>query len=296
MRGGGFHAQGVRDGDGVLLRAYNHRCSAGVAGPPAVRRARPAAEPQPLVPLLAELLPSLGLRHALKRRRPSVALNSLALRAGDGVHAVAWREDRIASMTLTSGSMGLPKRRCTLLRPSCQRRRRAGDDTLCAAGRLAAVAAAVFTFPARDSLALAVSWRRPDGTRQAAAGTGVTRLYPCLSGADPALRLSGDAEVSLSGSARRGDLVALTEQAGKRGIRCWCGYGLTEFAPTVCAKEADGLADVGRSRGAKRIVDGEVWLVGQHRRRLLARWANGPPLMPTAGSPLAIGAGWSTAG
>ncbi|MEG3387560.1 hypothetical protein V5H41_29665, partial [Salmonella enterica] len=32
---------------------------------------------------------------------------------------------------------------------------------------------------------------------------------------------------------------------GKQGIRCWCGYGLTEFASTVCAKEADGSDDVG---------------------------------------------------
>jgi O-succinylbenzoic acid--CoA ligase len=39
--------------------------------------------------------------------------------------------------------------------------------------------------------------------------------------------------------------VELTEQAREQGIRCWCGYGLTEFASTVCAKEADGLADVG---------------------------------------------------
>lgn len=46
--------------------------------------------------------------------------------------------------------------------------------------------------------------------------------------------------------------VELTEQAREQGIRCWCGYGLTEFASTVCAKEADGLADVGSPRWAEK--------------------------------------------
>lgn len=56
--------------------------------------------------------------------------------------------------------------------------------------------------------------------------------------------------------------VALTGQARAQGIRCWCGYGLTEFASTVCAKEADGLADVGMPLPGRevRIVNGEVWL------------------------------------
>ena len=56
--------------------------------------------------------------------------------------------------------------------------------------------------------------------------------------------------------------VELTEQAREQGIRCWCGYGLTEFASTVCAKEADGLADVGSPLAGRevRIVDDEVWL------------------------------------
>lgn len=56
--------------------------------------------------------------------------------------------------------------------------------------------------------------------------------------------------------------VALTEQARAQGIRCWCGYGLTEFASTVCAKEADGLADVGMPLPGRevRIVNDEVWL------------------------------------
>jgi O-succinylbenzoic acid--CoA ligase len=113
--------------------------------------------------------------------------------------------------------------------------------------------------------------------------------------------LNGDAEVSLKAVLLGGAAipVALTEQAGKRGIRCWCGYGLTEFASTVCAKEADGLADVGQPLPGRevRIVDGEVWLRSDSMAE--GYWRDGqmvPSLMPTAGSPLAIGAGWSTAG
>ena len=108
----GFHAQGVRDGDGVLLRAYNQPDAllAWLALLQCGARVLPL-NPQLPAPLLAELLPSLGLRHALVLNGGDlpVALNPLALHTGDGVHAVAWREDRIASMTLTSGSTGLPK-------------------------------------------------------------------------------------------------------------------------------------------------------------------------------------------
>ena len=46
--------------------------------------------------------------------------------------------------------------------------------------------------------------------------------------------------------------VALTEQAREQGIRTFCGYGLTEFASTVCAKEADGAPDGQRAAGQRR--------------------------------------------
>lgn len=46
--------------------------------------------------------------------------------------------------------------------------------------------------------------------------------------------------------------VELTEQAREQDIRTFCGYGLTEFASTVCAKEADGEPDVGYALPAER--------------------------------------------
>jgi O-succinylbenzoic acid--CoA ligase len=78
-------------------------------------------------------------------------------------------------------------------------------------------------------------------------------------------RLLNDAvEVSLKAVLLGGAAIPvdLTEHARERGIRTWCGYGLTEFASTVCGKEADGQSDVGclLPGRALRIVDDEVWL------------------------------------
>ena len=76
--------------------------------------------------------------------------------------------------------------------------------------------------------------------------------------------LNDDAEVSLKAVLLGGAAipVELTERARARGIRSFCGYGLTEFASTVCAKEADGAADVGAPLPGRevKIVAGEIWL------------------------------------
>jgi O-succinylbenzoic acid--CoA ligase len=59
--------------------------------------------------------------------------------------------------------------------------------------------------------------------------------------------------------------VELTQKAREQGIRTFCGYGLTEFASTVCAKEADGEPDVGCALPGRevQVVEGEVWLRAQ---------------------------------
>ena len=265
----GFHARGVRDGDGVLLRAYNQPDAllAWLALLQCGARVLPL-NPQLPAPQLAELLPSLGLRHALVLNGGDLpaALNPLALHAGDGVHAVDWREDRIASMTLTSGSTGLPKAAVHAFRA----------HLASAEGVLAMI-----PFAPQDDWLLSLPLFHVSGQgilwRWLFAGAGLTvrdkqPLEHALRGCTHASLvptqlwrlLNGDAGVSLKAVLLGGAAipVALTEQAGKRGIRCWCGYGLTEFASTVCAKEADGLADVGQPLPGRevRIVDGEVWL------------------------------------
>ena len=59
--------------------------------------------------------------------------------------------------------------------------------------------------------------------------------------------------------------VELTQQARAQGISTFCGYGLTEFASTVCAKEADGEPDVGSALPGRevQVVNGEVWIKAQ---------------------------------
>ena len=54
----------------------------------------------------------------------------------------------------------------------------------------------------------------------------------------------------------------LTTRAAQQGIRTFCGYGLTEFASTVCAREANGGDDVGTPLPGRelRLVNGEIWL------------------------------------
>ena len=59
--------------------------------------------------------------------------------------------------------------------------------------------------------------------------------------------------------------VTLTQKAREQGVRTYCGYGLTEFASTVCAKEADGDPDVGCVLPGRevQVANGEVWIKAQ---------------------------------
>ncbi|MEJ2763282.1 o-succinylbenzoate--CoA ligase [Photobacterium sp. MCCC 1A19761] len=69
--------------------------------------------------------------------------------------------------------------------------------------------------------------------------------------------------------------VSLTEQAEQAGIRCWCGYGMTEMASTVTAKRADGRSGVGTLlphreltiRDGEICVRGETLALGYYRHR-----------------------------
>ncbi|QGN38972.1 o-succinylbenzoate--CoA ligase [Klebsiella oxytoca] len=265
----GFYAQGVGEGDGVLLRAYNQPDAllAWLALLQCGARVLPI-NPQLPALLLAELLPSLSLHHALVLNDGDlpVALNPLALCPASGEYAVDWREDRLASMTLTSGSTGLPKAAVHAFRA----------HLASAEGVLAMI-----PFARSDDWLLSLPLFHVSGQgilwRWLFAGAGLTvrdkqPLEQALRGCTHASLvptqlwrlLNSGADVSLKAVLLGGAAipVALTEQARQRGIRCWCGYGLTEFASTVCGKEADGLADVGQPLPGRtlRIVDGEVWL------------------------------------
>lgn len=265
----GFAAQGVQCGDGVMLRACNHPLTllSWLALLQCGARILPVNPQQPDT-LLRELLPSMTLRHALDLADYGDYAGLSRLEPGviSGHHAVPWDGQRLATMTLTSGSTGLPK---------------AAVHTPDAHLASAAGVLSLMPFSEQDDWLLSLPLYHVSGQgilwRWLLAGARITvrekmPLQHALQGCTHASLvptqlwrlLNENASVALKAVLLGGAAipVELTELARKRGIRSWCGYGLTEFASTVCAKEADGLPDVGCALPGRevRIVDGEVWL------------------------------------
>ena len=268
----GFYQQGVREGDGVMRRAANgpQTLLAWLALLQCGARVLPV-NPQLPDSLLAALLPSLSLRHALtlEDSYSSPVLNALVLQPLTTSWAVDWQPDRLASMTLTSGSTGLPKAAVH----SCRAHLASAEGVL-----------ALIPYAGEDDWLLSLPLFHVSGQgilwRWLHAGARLTvrdrqPLLQALVGCTHASLvptqlwrlLNEQVQVSLKSVLLGGAAipVALTTHAQARGIRSFCGYGLTEFASTVCAKEADGEADVGAVLPGRelRIVDGEVWLRAQ---------------------------------
>jgi O-succinylbenzoic acid--CoA ligase len=268
----GFVAQGVGEGDGVILRAHNQPAAllAWLALLQCGARVLPL-NPQLPSAMLAQLLPSLDMHHLLAlsgEDNAALGYSPLAMRTEAGERSLAWSEDRLASMTLTSGSTGLPKAAAHTFRAHI-----ASAQGVLAMIPLAADDDWLLSLPLFHVSGQGILWRwllagsrltvrekRP--LEQALQGCSHASLVPTQLWR----LLNGDAQVSLKAVLLGGAAipVELTGQARERGIRSWCGYGLTEFASTVCAKEADGEADVGQPLPERelKIVDGEVWLRG----------------------------------
>jgi len=289
----GFARQGVQPGDGVMLRARNQpeTLLAWLALLQCGARVLPL-NPQLPATQLEALLPQLTLRFALdlESHAAYAGLTSLALSEADGDYAVDWQPQRLASMTLTSGSTGLPK---------------AAVHTGAAHLASAQGVLALIPFTAKDDWLLSLPLFHVSGQgilwRWLLAGARITvrqkaPLEQALAGCSHASlvptqlwRLLNDkVPVSLKAVLLGGAAipVELTQQARERGLRSWCGYGLTEFASTVCAKEADGKPDVGYALPGRevKIVGEEVWL----RAASMASgyWCNGELLA------LVNGEGW----
>lgn len=89
--------------------------------------------------------------------------------------------------------------------------------------------------------------------------------------------------VLLGGAMIPHELVAAAKQ---HGIRCWLGYGMTETASTVCAKQADSGIGIGLPLTGKslRLVNSEIYI--QADSLALGYWWQGKVL------PLALVNGW----
>ncbi|AUU95233.1 o-succinylbenzoate--CoA ligase [Klebsiella pneumoniae] len=265
----GFAAQGVMEGQGVALRAYNQpeTLLAWLALLQCGARVLPLNPQLPAV-LLQALLPALTMQHQLVLNGDVLPGNlpMLTLQLVEGEHAACWHGDRLVSMTLTSGSTGLPKAAV----------HSANAHLASAAGVLA-----LMPFAAGDDWLLSLPLFHVSGQgivwRWLLAGARLTvrdkqplaqMLHGCTHASLVPTQLwrllNDDAAVSLKAVLLGGASipVELTERARKQGIRSFCGYGLTEFASTVCAKEADGAADVGEALPGRevKIVAGEIWL------------------------------------
>ncbi|WP_312212267.1 o-succinylbenzoate--CoA ligase [Pseudescherichia sp.] len=268
----GFARQNVRPGEGVLLRAGNSPQTL-LAWLALLQCGVRVLHINPQLPdaLLAELLPPLSLQHTLSfgDNWRGIGLPALTIREAEGKGAVSWQPQRLTSMTLTSGSTGLPKavvhtaaahlasaRGVLSLLPYCQE-----DDWLLSLplfhvsgqGILWRWLLAGGRLTVRDKQPLAQALE--GCTHASLVPTQLWRLLNENAGVSLKAVLLGGAAIP----------VELTTRASEQGIRTWCGYGLTEFASTVCAKTADGEPDVGQPLPGRevRVVNGEIWLRGE---------------------------------
>lgn len=188
--------------------------------------------------------------------------------AGDST-VLPWQVTQWATLTLTSGSSGLPK-----------------AVVHCFAAHLASARAVVqlmdfgpqagwlLSLPLFHVSGQGIVWRWLSAGGQLLIRA-TASLAQALQGCSHAslvptqlwrLLAQGDVPVSLKAVLLGGATIPLelTQQAEKQGIRCWCGYGLTELASTVCAKRADARPGVGLPLEAReiRLVNDEILLRG----------------------------------
>ncbi|MDC9580607.1 o-succinylbenzoate--CoA ligase [Xenorhabdus sp. PR6a] len=274
-----FYQQGVVEGCGVILRGKNSAelllCYLAV-----LRCGARALLLNPQLPdrLLLDLLPHLNMDYGVDfTDSPSsvIQVNVLDWQQKfpekqvswiKGEPLVLWESQRPASLILTSGSSGLPKAAVHSI----------GAHLASAQGILSRM-----DFQPDDSWLLSLPLFHVSGQGilwrwlQTGATLVLRDLYPldrALSGCTHAslvptqlwrlLEQPREYSLTLKEVLLGGAMIptSLTQRAEMLGIRCWCGYGLTETAATVCVKRADGLPGVGNPLPGKslRLVDEDI--------------------------------------
>lgn len=288
-----FMRQGVTPDDIVALRGKNSatmllsylallQCGARVL----------PLNPQLPETLIAALLPQINVRHLLNLSavgelpdslQPPV-LNALTYPEQDVVLSKhprrTWQATRLATLTLTSGSSGLPK---------------AAAHTYDAHLASARGVIQLMSFMPQDSWLLSLPLFHVSGQGivwrwLTAGGRIVVRtaqsLEHALQGCTHAslvptqlwrLLAQGTLPTALNAVLLGGARIPLelTQQAEALGIRCWCGYGLTELASTVCAKRADGRSGVGLPLSEREICVRQSEILLRGASLAAGYWRNG---------------------
>ncbi|SFC90192.1 o-succinylbenzoate--CoA ligase [Pragia fontium] len=284
-----FYRDGVRKGNGVALRGKNspELLLAYLALLQLGARVLPL-NPQLPISLQIQLLPMLNIDYGWCAQQGSwpPGVKPLSefcwenIPESDAIATASWSDQPALTMTLTSGSSGLPK--AAVHTPQIHL---ANAHGLLQRMQFEAGDSWLLSLPLFHVSGQGVLWRwllkgailvqRHMHPLSAAlsgcthASLVPTQLWRLLEHDANSLSLK---QVLLGGAAIP---VELTERAQQAGIGCWCGYGMTEMASTTCAKPADETSGVGLPLPGRelRIVEHEIWLRGSGQA--LGYWLNG---------------------
>lgn len=265
----GFHAQGVNASAVVALKSHNSE-QAVLSYLALLQCGARLLTLNPHLPSTqtAALLPGLNVDFILVLDgAPEPGAPALTAEPASHTVSAEWQPDRFATLTLTSGSTGLPKAAVHTFRAHL-------------ASAVGVAEAMAFTAADRWLLSLplchvsgqGILWRclrqgaglvlpgdkpLPEALENCTHASLVpTQLWRILQ--QPGLPAQWR-HVLLGGAAIP---VSLTAEAEKRGLACWCGYGMTETASTVTLKRANGSAGVGLPLPGHqvRVDNGEIVL------------------------------------
>ncbi|WP_158174585.1 o-succinylbenzoate--CoA ligase [Grimontia hollisae] len=199
---------------------------------------------------------------------------AVALGASQTPSGISFDADRLLTLVLTSGSTGTPK-----AVTHTASNHLASADGLFSLMPFGDKDCWLLSLPLFHVSGLAIVWRwLCKGATLKIADTKGDALMMALEGATHASLvpiqlqrlLRAERPQSLHSVLLGGAVIPqpLVDDAEQKGIRCWCGYGMTEMASTITAKRADGRFSVGKTlpnRELRLSADGEVLVGGKTR-------------------------------